>query len=358
MLLGDLLIVFALQTVYPQTRFIAVIGYILMVAFYSLIGGLPAGAIVTAAAIGLTVAAQIIHPGAEYIDAFNLAMFGAAALALAFLLEQTGAEQRRALRDLDETVVALERARAELEEAHALEITERQEVERVRSEFISMVTHDLRTPLTSIKGFAELIRDSNTEPDDSDNAEYLSYIEKGASELESLTDQLLEYSRLETGRMDLSWERIPVATWIGDLLEQMAPVLSEHVVTADVAPDLEVEADPIALRRVLSNLVQNAAKFSPAGTAITVTARSNEGRAVFTVADQGPGISAGDRSRVFEAFYRGSRNGSSAKGTGLGLAIAQRYVELHGGCIWIEDSNTNGTTISLELPLAQPAVAA
>jgi signal transduction histidine kinase len=221
-----------------------------------------------------------------------------------------------------------------------------------------MVSHDLRTPLTSIKGFAELIRDSYGESDHPDTSEYLSYIESGANELESLTDQLLEYSRLDTGRMELSWERLSLVTWIGDLVEQLAPVLAGHVVSVDIANDAEIEADGLAVRRILTNLMQNAAKFSPAGTTVSLTVRTSADEAVFSVSDEGPGIPASDRTRVFEAFYRGTERPATGKGTGLGLAIAQRYVELHGGRIWIDDTKAGGLRISFALPLTQPVLLA
>lgn len=451
---ADMLIVFTFQAALPETRFVGMIGYLLIVAIYSAIGGLPAGATITVGAIGLTLLAQVVDPFPPFVDLYTLCMFAAAALGLAFLLERAGREQRRAIHELDESVGKLEETRSQLEEAQRLahvgswrwdvaanitswscelyrifgvdsahhqatyegflqlvhpedremvngtvrssretgdpfslqhriirpdhavrwldsrgqvvrdrrgstvamvgtgqDITERKELERLRREFVSGISHDVRTPLTSIKGFASLIRSSWRDIGDDERSDYLARIERSAHELETLVVQLLEYSRLEAGHASVAPGRMRFEEWVRELLDELAPALAGHEVFVDVPPGLELNADASALRRVVGNLVENAAKFAPATTRIRVEASRSEEQTLVSVCDEGPGIPEGERERVFDAFYRGADAKTNARGTGLGLAVAKRYVELHGGRIWVEETQS-GTTISFSLPLA------
>jgi signal transduction histidine kinase len=232
----------------------------------------------------------------------------------------------------------------------AQDITERKQLERLRREFVSGISHDLRTPLTSIKGFAALLRTAGAELTESERADYTLRVERNAHELESLIGQLLDYSRLEAGYANLLPEPLAVGRLVRSSVEALEPVLAAHDVSVSVDEQITVHADADGLRRVLRNLIENAAKFAPRQTSIWIGAHYAGEEVVISVRDEGPGIPVDQRELVFDAFYRGSP--SSARGTGLGLAVAKRYVELGGGHIWIDGEPGRGTTMSFTLPRA------
>ena len=237
---------------------------------------------------------------------------------------------------------ALEAERAAAEQLRALDA--------LKDEFLSIVSHELRTPLTSIAGFAELIL--TQELDQSTHRTLLERIRVNAGEMGRMVDQLLAYSRLEAGRVDVQLVEVDVAAAIEDVVANQSGGLTGHEVELDIEPGLTAVADPAALERVLGNLLSNAAKFSRANEAITITARNDGEDVVVSVRDRGVGIAPEEQARVFERFYQAAATNRTTKGTGIGLSIAVRYIEILGGRVWVESELGHGSTFFFTLPRA------
>jgi signal transduction histidine kinase len=227
-----------------------------------------------------------------------------------------------------------------------------------RRELIANVSHELRTPITALQGVLENIVDGVAEPEPATLRVALAQTER----LGHLVADLLDLSRLDAGAVPLRRLDIDVADFLDEVVEQAAVTTGgagravDFRVRRPAAP-LHVEADPGRLHQVFANLLDNAARHSPAGGTVLVAAEQRGDRVHFEVSDEGAGIPAEERSRVFERFTRGDR--ASGGGTGLGLAIAHWVVELHGGRITVSDPPPDrpavGCLIHVELPLRRPA---
>lgn len=230
-------------------------------------------------------------------------------------------------------------------------------VEQMKSEFVATVSHGLRTPLTSIYGFAATLLREDVLFGDEERKVFLEYIASETERLRTIVDELLHVARLDTG--DLHVQLAPT---------DVEPVLTEVVssVEHDPAPDghrfvldlpsepLAAEADADKLRQVLAHLVENAVKYSPHGGTVTIAARRKRDRVQFEVADQGIGIPDTERERIFRKFYRAEREGLDASGgAGLGLFIVQGLVNAMGGRIWVESAEGQGSRFAFELPAAR-----
>lgn len=243
------------------------------------------------------------------------------------------------------------RAERELQEALAAEraATRRlREMDRLKDEFLSTLSHELRAPLTSVVGFGEVLLDEEGDPR---HRRMLEGIVRSAREMGAMVTQLLEYSRLDAGTADLSPEPLDLGRALADTLAALGPALARHHVETEVPEGLTVPADAVALSHVLRNLLENAAKYSPDGTTIRVRARSCGPEVGVEVSDEGPGIEVADLDRVFERFYRSPSVVGGIPGTGLGLSIAKWYVEAQGGRIGVESTPGRGSTFSFTLPL-------
>jgi signal transduction histidine kinase len=235
------------------------------------------------------------------------------------------------------------------------------EVARLKDEFLGQVSHELRTPLTIIHGYSELMVDGLlAEPDG---------IRQSADEIHSssalmlrLVDDLLDTSRLESGRIELKTARVELGGWLTRLAAGFGQANPSHVVTANVPDDLPcVSADLDRLGQVMNNLLSNAVRYSAGGTEICVTAAVLGDSIEIDVSDRGPGVAAEDCERIFEKFYRGKHGATLAvRGTGLGLAVARQLVEAHGGRIGVRSTLGRGSTFWLRLPIdaAPPVVPA
>lgn len=222
------------------------------------------------------------------------------------------------------------------------------ELDRLKDEFLSTVSHELRTPLTAISGFAEILRGS---PDHEERAEWLERISENASEMEAMIEQLLDYSRLEAGKVALDVRPLRVREMAQHCIELVQDATGERQMSLEISNDLEVQADERGFERILVNLLTNAAKYSPDGSAVRVAAWAENGEATVVVEDEGVGISTSEQAKVFERFYQGP--GVSAKrGTGIGLSIVRRYVEMLGGRVWVKSTPGLGSTFLFKLPLA------
>src|SRR4029077_17902663 len=183
--------------------------------------------------------------------------------------------------------------------------TERlRELDRLKDEFLSTVSHELRTPLSVILGLAEVLRQSGSR-DREDRAELLERILANASDMHAMVEQLLDYSRLEAGKVRLEIRSLPLRAAILRCVDLAAGVLGPRRSSIDVADGTRVQADAHGFERILMNLLTNAAKDSPGDSTVRVTAKVANGAATISVQDEGVGISAAEQSHLFERFYRG-----------------------------------------------------
>ncbi len=230
----------------------------------------------------------------------------------------------------------------------------RQEMQELRGTFTSMLVHDLRSPLTIITGYLQLLEGSAEALPDK-HRRYLTSIREACTRMIRLIGDLLDVSKLEEGKLTLERERVDLVALTGEIVERLGPVAIQHsiVLTFEPAvPSLTVRADPRRLEQVLMNLLGNALKFTPPGGRIGVT-MSTEGDAVrVVVSDSGPGIAAAEMPLLFEKFSQTSAaKGARGPGTGLGLVICRHLIEAHGGRIWAESEPGHGSRFVFHLPL-------
>lgn len=239
------------------------------------------------------------------------------------------------------------------------DITKEHEVDRMKTEFVSTVSHELRTPLTSIKGYVDLILDGDAGEINDDVREFLITVQSNSDRLAELINDLLDISRIETGRLRLDLEPTSLPRVMNEVLDSVRAQVAARQLTlqVDLPPDLPpVYADMQRLHRVLLNLVTNAYKYTPPGGTITITAQVvDDGYKVqVDVADTGIGISEVDQQRLFSRFFRADHPlVRAASGTGLGLAIARSLVDLHGGEMWMTSELDKGSAFSFTIPLAE-----
>jgi signal transduction histidine kinase len=235
-----------------------------------------------------------------------------------------------------------------------VDISERRQAEeelarlgRLKDEFLSLASHELKTPITSIKIYAELAarRPELMQP------RLLASLTRQADQLVTLVNDLLDVSRLELGRMPHEARPLDLAAFLRELCQRIAPVHETHQVVGRLPKGpLSVQGDPNRLEQVFQNLLSNAAKFSPEGSVIEVAAR-REGKWVrVSVRDEGIGISAQDLPHIFERFYKPISQQAVYPGLGVGLYISQQIVESHAGRIWAESEPGRGSTFHVRLP--------
>ncbi len=231
-----------------------------------------------------------------------------------------------------------------------LDVTEREQREKLRREFSANVSHELKTPLTSISGFAELMSQGLVPPDKV--REFSLDIQKECTRLTNLVEDIIDLSRLEEGGGDMTWEDIDLYTLCDDVLQSLEPVAKRQAVTLRLAGEsLQVRGVYQVLREMIYNLCDNAIKYNRSGGSVTVTVARSAGRASVAVADTGIGIPYEDQSRVFERFYRVDKSHSRAiGGTGLGLSIVKHAAALHGAEIKLQSQPEDGTIITVLFP--------
>jgi two-component system sensor histidine kinase KdpD len=252
-----------------------------------------------------------------------------------------------------QTALALERARLAGE---AQEAEVRIETERLRNSLLSSVSHDLRTPLATITGAVSAILDDGGRLDAATQRELLESVHEEAERLNRLVHNLLEMTRLESGALPLQRELHPSEEVIGAALGRLAKRLADRRVTTKVPSDLPlVPMDDVLIEQVLVNLLDNALKYTPAGSPIEVIATATDQSLTIEVADHGPGLPPGEEDKVFEKFFRGEQR--VARGAGLGLAICRGIVRAHGGRIWAQNLPGGGVAFLFTLPLAATAPA-
>ncbi len=242
---------------------------------------------------------------------------------------------------------------ARLYEQERLNVARLQELEQMKSDFLSTVSHEFRTPLTSIKASTILMLSQSAETAPSETeTRLLRNIDRNTERLSALVTDLLDMAKLQNGRLKLSMQPVSLSEIATDVVATMRPL------TDGKGQSLELEigsglrlayADRRRVEQVLNNLLSNAHRYTPKGSQIKLAIVENKTELVISISDNGPGLKLPEQERVFERFYRGP---SSKGGTGLGLAIARSLVELHGGRIWVESNPNSGTTFYFTL---QPA---
>ncbi|WP_025691956.1 two-component system histidine kinase PnpS [Paenibacillus zanthoxyli] len=240
------------------------------------------------------------------------------------------------------------------------EVTEIRRLERMRSEFVANVSHELKTPVAAVKGFAETLLGGGVKDEKTANS-FLQIIYDENERLNRLIGDILELSKIESKRVQLECSPVHLATFFDSLLETMSKVAEKKSISlsAEVPEELFIEADEDKLRQIFLNLLSNAINYTHEGGNVKVRAMNRQKKdgtetVVFTVTDTGIGIPRKDLPRIFERFYRVDKARSrSSGGTGLGLSIVKHLMDLHRGVISVESDLGIGTTFTLELPLLQ-----
>ncbi|MCW5853174.1 MAG: response regulator [Anaerolineae bacterium] len=236
------------------------------------------------------------------------------------------------------------------------DVTREREVDRMKTEFVSVVSHELRTPLTSIKGFTDLMLDGDAGPLNDEQEEYLAIIKRNADRLVALINDLLDISRIESGRVQLALQAVDLGAVVQEVAETLRPQIEakSQTLSVDVPADLPpVLADRDRLVQIVTNLLSNAYKYTLAGGRLAIAATHTDGVARLAVSDTGAGIAPEDQAKLFTPFHRvDSSLTREVGGTGLGLSIVKSLVELHGGHIEVTSQVGVGSTFSFTLPFA------
>jgi signal transduction histidine kinase len=250
----------------------------------------------------------------------------------------------------DQVAAALTTVDAFGRQRQAVEQLER--LNRAKSEFVSIVSHEFRTPLTGIQGFSEMMRDEELTMEEM--REYAGDINKDSQRLNRMINEMLDLDRMESGRMTIHPEPIDLNSVVDEVAGRVRPNAPNHTLTLDLQPDLpQIQADRDRMTQVASNLLNNAVKYSPTGGRITVTTRADGTDVRLDVRDEGLGIPPEALETIFERFSRvDSQATKDIQGTGLGLPIVRQIVQLHGGKVWAESELGKGSVFHVVLPLA------
>ncbi|MBX5451348.1 ATP-binding protein [Thermogemmatispora sp.] len=259
---------------------------------------------------------------------------------------------------LDQAAAIIERARLRRE---GLQLELLRQTDALRTALLSSVSHDLRTPLASIKAAASSLLQEDIAWDEESRRSFALTIEREADRLNRLVENLLDMSRIEGGALKPEKEWYPLDELVHDVLLQLQPLLQQRRIHIELEEDLPpVPIDYLQLSQVMTNLIENAVRHTPADSPIEIEARRRDGYVQVSVADRGPGIPPADLERIFDKFYRvrrgggasgGGGGGGRAGGTGLGLAVCKGLVEAHGGRIWAENRPGGGAIFHFTLPL-------
>lgn len=255
---------------------------------------------------------------------------------------------------LDQVTALIERSRLQREN---LRIEVLQRTDALRAALLSSVSHDLRTPLTSIKAAAGSLQQEDVEWDEEEKRGFARAIEREADRLNRLVGNLLDMTRIEEGALKPEKEEYSLVALMYDVLGRLKPLMEGRVVHTQLPTDdlLLVDLDYLEIDQVLTNLLENAVRYTPAGSPIEMSAQREGEQVKISVADRGPGIPASDLERVFDKFYRvqkGPHPAGYPMGTGLGLAVCKGLVEAHGGRIWAQLREGGGLIVFVTLPEA------
>jgi two-component system NtrC family sensor kinase len=232
------------------------------------------------------------------------------------------------------------------------DITTLKELDRIKSDFVNTVSHDLRSPLTAILGYVDLV--GRVGSVNEKQAEFIKRIQISVHNITTLIDDLLELGRIESG-FDARKEFVPLPSILKLTLENVGGSIAEkqQELVVDIHETVgKVFGDPIRLRQLVDNLVSNAVRYTPVGGKICVSIHSENEQVIFQIQDTGPGIPASDQPYIFDKFYRASNVEKRTPGSGLGLAIVKSVVDNHQGRVWVESTVGEGSTFTVVLPVA------
>jgi signal transduction histidine kinase len=251
----------------------------------------------------------------------------------------------------DHIVLSIEyaRMREHLEDTRATE-----ESDRLRAELISTLAHEMRTPLTSIKGYATALLMEEAQFAPETQREFLRFIDEECDTLQDLIHDFLESSNIDAGLLRLELQPVMLKRLAKGVVDEMARSNSRHRFVVDFPADFPiVDADPDRVVQVLRNLLDNAVKYSPRGGLVIVRGEMEPDEVIVSVADQGIGIAPADLNRLFEKYFRAANSGLERHvvGSGLGLPIVRTIVESHGGRVWAESQLGHGTTLYFTIPV-------
>ena len=225
---------------------------------------------------------------------------------------------------------------------------------RHKSEFLASMSHELRTPLNAIIGFSEVLLDPTMPVTDEERLQFLTDVLVSGKHLLGLINEILDLAKVEAGKMELQIEPALLQDVIEAVSNTMRSLAAKKSIDLRTECDERLDLIPMdgaRIKQVLLNLVGNAVKFTPEAGKIWVRAAAEDGEAQIEVSDTGPGIPPEDRERIFLEFQQVGRDAGKPQGTGLGLALAKKFVEMHGGRIWVESEIGKGSLFSFTLPL-------
>lgn len=230
------------------------------------------------------------------------------------------------------------------------DITRFRQADELKSEFVSVVSHELKTPVALIKGYTSTLRRDDVEWDSKVMQNSLEVIEEEADRLTDLIEDLLDASRLQAGGMDLKRSDIAVPQFVERLAERFQVQTQEHEIISIIPDDFPIiMADDVRIEQVLSNLISNAIKYAPGGL-ITISGQARADEVIICVSDEGPGIATGDMPHIFDRFYRAPETSRKTQGAGLGLYLARAIVEAHNGRMWADPKTAKGARVCFSLP--------
>ena len=256
---------------------------------------------------------------------------------------------------LGECALALENMRNAKEKEEAKLLAEN---EKLRSNLLRSISHDLRTPLTAISGNAGILLSDSQSLSEETRKQMYSDIYDDAAWLYNLVENLLAVTRIEEGRMKLNTQPQLVEEMVSEALQHISRKKTEHTITVSHDDELLLaKCDARLIVQVIINLMDNAIKYTPVGSHIAIQTKGQDGCAVISVADNGPGISDEEKERIFQMFYTGSNPiADSRRSLGLGLGLCKSIITAHGGGIWVADNRPKGTVFTFTIPSGEAIV--
>jgi len=241
------------------------------------------------------------------------------------------------------TEEALIRKEAELLQAKLLE--------EKKDEFISIASHELKTPLTTIKAYAQLALSILKDNDQIPVQQYLTKVDQYAGKLNSLLNELLDVSRIHAGKLRLSQTEVDINLFLPEVLNSIQHITPAHKIILEKNEVFKIKIDPLRLEQVITNIISNAAKYSPGKENIIVKSIKNEDKIIVSFQDFGIGIPKEKISKIFDRFYRVDEVAKNFSGLGIGLFISSEIIKNHGGMIWVESNEGEGSTFYFSLPI-------
>jgi two-component system, OmpR family, sensor histidine kinase KdpD len=339
--------------IYPFRKYDYELEFLLVlpVVFTGALAGRNA-AVATAAIAVLTFHSITRYESTQFAeDAIAVVTFLGSALAVGAVVG-SGADRLTLIQEREEEQRRLRELNAQVAE-HASRMAVLEQVDQQRVALLRSVSHDLRTPLATIRAVATDLRDSNLH-DDNTRQQLLRSVSDEAERLDHLVGNLLSMSRIEAGSLRIDDQAVDLTELLELTVLRLAPLLADVMVDVQIDPDLPlINGDPVLLQEVVANLLENAARYAPSGSTLTIQLAKSAGSTVaLRVCDRGPGIDAGDVEHVFQPFWRGSDSHSS----GLGLAIVRAIVDAHRGSIELVETPGGGATFEVRLPAREDAL--